>query len=88
MFCRPIGLATDHAYLCFDVNDRCTRDLCDKKESRVARTKIYSGDNCCAVCNGMLDSDPLALHKDCHSQSVKQAQMPLPHTTGNAPNLV
>ena len=28
---RPIGLAADHVYLCFEVKDGCTRDVYAKE---------------------------------------------------------
>ena len=34
--CRPIGLAADHAYLRFEVNDGCTKDVY-AMESRLAK---------------------------------------------------
>ena len=52
---RPIGLATDHTHLWFEVKDRCTRDIYARKESRLT-VDVYS----CWIYNGILALDPFA----------------------------
>ena len=37
---RPIGLATDHAYLRFEVKDGCTTDVYAKMDSGLAKYKF------------------------------------------------
>ena len=61
--CRPIGLAADHAYLCFLVMNGCTRDVYAKQEGGLAKynfTQETIDVHSCGVYNGKLDSDPFA----------------------------
>ena len=81
---RPIGLAADHGYLCFEAKDGCTRDVYDK-ESWLANYQltrepidVYS----CGAYNGM------KFPKDCQIRCMKQPLVPFLAHWPIPPNLV
>ena len=90
MFCRPIGLATDDAYLCFDVKDGCQKNVYAKNENAKYQFTQETIDVCsCGVYNGMLYLDPFApleeVTQGFSKQLHKAARNTFCHTIGNAP---
>ena len=64
---KPIGLAADHAYLSFEVKDKCTKDVYAKNESRLAKyqfTQEAMDVHTCGIYNAMLYLDPFAPLKE------------------------
>ena len=92
---KPIGWAADHAYLSFEVKDKCTKDVYAKNESAVAKyqfTEETIDVHTCGIYNIMLYLDPFALLKEaiqgCSKLLHKAATNAFPHTVGNAPEPV
>ena len=92
---KPIGWAADHAYLSFEVKDKCTKDVYAKNESAVAKyqfTEETIDVHTCGIYNTMLYSDPFALLKEaiqgCSKLLHKAVTNAFPHTVGNAPEPV